>query len=84
MLPPPACLNWVYLNGLLDMKEDSSFVDVQEEDGNTIVTIKADFFVSGVSGAVTSSDLEITLMGVTGVADDAAAEASLFVDAPSA
>ncbi|WP_304028207.1 hypothetical protein [Desulfovibrio piger] len=74
----------VYLNGLLDMKEDSSFVDVQEEDGNTIVTIKADFFVSGVSGAVTSSDLEITLMGVTGVADDAAAEASLFVDAPSA
>lgn len=74
----------VYLNGLLDMKEDSSFVDVQEEDGNTIVIIKADFFVSGVSGAVTSSDLEITLMGVTGVADDAAAEASLFVDAPSA
>lgn len=74
----------VYLNGLLDMKEDSSFVDVQEKDGNTIVTIKADFFVSGVSDAVTSSDLEITLMGVTGVADDAAAEASLFVDAPSA
>lgn len=74
----------VYLNGLLDMKEDSSFVDVQEKDGNTIVTIKADFFASGVSGAVTSSDLEITLMGVTGVADDAAAEASLFVDAPSA
>ena len=74
----------VYLNGLLDMKEDSSFVDVQEKDGNTIVTIKADFFVSGFFGAVTSSDLEITLMGVTGVADDAAAEASLFVDAPSA
>lgn len=66
----------VYLQGLLDMKEDSSFVDVKEDGDNTIVTIKADFFNSGVAGAVKSTDLNITLVGVTGVEDDA----NLFVD----
>lgn len=66
----------VYLQGLLDMKEDSSFVDVKEDGDNTIVTIKADFFNSGVAGAVNSTDLNITLVGVTGVEDDA----NLFVD----
>lgn len=69
----------VYLQGLLDMNEDSSFVDVQEKDGNTIVTIDADFFNSGVPGAVTSTDFKITLVGVTGVKDDA----DLFVDVPA-
>ena len=67
----------VYLQGLLDMKEDSGFVDVKEDGDNTIVTIKADFFNSGVAGAVSSTDLNITLVGVTGVED---AAANLFVD----
>ena len=68
----------VYLNGVLDMSEaaDKGFVTSTEKDGNTTVTIKADFFNSGVSGAVTSTDLEITLVGVTGVKD----AADLFVD----
>lgn len=68
----------VYLNGVLDMSEaaDKGFVTSTEKDGNTTVTIKADFFNSGVPGAVTSTDLEITLVGVTGVKD----AADLFVD----
>lgn len=68
----------VYLNGVLDMSEavDKGFVTPTEKDGNTTVTIKADFFNSGVPGAVTSTDLEITLVGVTGVKD----AADLFVD----
>ena len=66
----------VYLQGLLDMKEDSGFVDVKEDGDNTIVTIKADFFNSVVAGAVSSTDLNITLVGVTGVED----AANLFVD----
>lgn len=66
----------VYLQGLLDMKEDSGFVDVKEDGDNTIVTIKADFFNSGVAGAVSSTDLNITLVGVTGVGD----ATNLFVD----
>lgn len=69
----------VYLNGVLDMSEavDKGFVTpLTEKDGNTTVTIKADFFNSGVPGAVTSTDLEITLVGVTGVKD----AADLFVD----
>lgn len=66
----------VYLQGLLDMKEDSGFVDVKEDGDNTIVTIKADFFNSGVAGAVSSTDLNITLVGVTGVED----ATNLFVD----
>lgn len=68
----------VYLNGVLDMSEaaDKGFVTSTEKDGNTTVTIKADFFNSGVLGAVTSTDLEITLVGVTGVKD----AADLFVD----
>ena len=68
----------VYLNGVLDMSEaaDKVFVTSTEKDGNTTVTIKADFFNSGVSGAVDSTDLEITLVGVTGVKD----AADLFVD----
>lgn len=68
----------VYLNGVLDMSEaaDKGFVASTEKDGNTTVTIKADFFNSGVPGAVTSTDLEITLVGVTGVKD----AADLFVD----
>lgn len=68
----------VYLNGVLDMSEvaDRGFVTSVEKDGNTTVTIKADFFNSGVPGAVTSTDLEITLVGVTGVKD----AADLFVD----
>lgn len=68
----------VYLNGVLDMSEaaDKGFVTSTEKDGNTTVTIKADFFNSGVPDAVTSTDLEITLVGVTGVKD----AADLFVD----
>lgn len=68
----------VYLNGVLDMSEaaDKGFVTSTEKDGNTTVTIKAEFFNSGVPGAVTSTDLEITLVGVTGVKD----AADLFVD----
>lgn len=68
----------VYLNGVLDMSEaaDKGFVTSTEKDGNTTVTIKADFFNSGVPSAVTSTDLEITLVGVTGVKD----AADLFVD----
>lgn len=68
----------VYLNCVLDMSEaaDKGFVTSTEKDGNTTVTIKADFFNSGVPGAVTSTDLEITLVGVTGVKD----AADLFVD----
>lgn len=68
----------VYLNGVLDMSEaaDKGFVTSTEKDGNTTVTIKADFFNSGVPNAVTSTDLEITLVGVTGVKD----AADLFVD----
>lgn len=68
----------VYLNGVLDMSEaaDKGFVTLTEKDGNTTVTINADFFNSGVPGAVTSTDLEITLVGVTGVKD----AADLFVD----
>ncbi|MGF0000004.1 hypothetical protein [Desulfovibrio sp. SGI.133] len=55
----------VYLNGVLDMSEaaDQGFVTLTEKDGNTTVTIDADFFNSGVPGAVTSTDLEITLVG---------------------
>lgn len=68
----------VYLNGVLDMSEetDKGFVTLTEKDGNTTVTIKADFFNSGVAGAVSSTDLNITLVGVTGVED----AANLFVD----
>ena len=51
----------------------------KKKDGNTIVTIDADFFNSGVPGAVTSTDFKITLVGVTGVKDDA----DLFVDVPA-
>ena len=71
----------VYLNGVLDMSEaaDKGFVTLTEKDGNTTVTIDADFFNSGVPGAVTSTDLEITLVGVTGVKD----AADLFVDVPA-
>lgn len=71
-------MSGVYLNGVLDMSEaaDKGFVTSTEKDGNTTVTIKADFFNSGVPGAVTSTDLEITLVGVTGVKD----AADLFVD----
>ena len=68
----------VYLNGVLDMSEetDKGFVTLMEKDGNTTVTIKADFFNSGVAGAVSSTDLNITLVGVTDVED----AANLFVD----
>lgn len=68
----------VYLNGVLDMSEetDKGFVTLTEKDGNTTVTIKADFFNSGVAGAVSSTDLNITLVGVTDVED----AANLFVD----
>lgn len=68
----------VYLNGVLDMSEetDKGFVTLTEKDGNTTVTIKADFFNSGVAGAVSSTDLNITLVGVTGVED----ATNLFVD----
>mgnify|MGYP004634322217 FL=1 len=72
----------VYLNGVLNMSEaaDKGFVTLTEKDGNTTVTIDADFFNSGVPSAVTSTDLEITLVGVTGVKD----AADLFVDVPAA
>ena len=68
----------VYLNGVLDMSEetDKGFVTLTEKDGNTTVTIKADFFNSGVAGDVSSTDLNITLVGVTGVED----ATNLFVD----
>ena len=68
----------VYLNGVLDMSEetDKGFVTLTEKDGNTTVTIKADFFNSGVADAVSSTDLNITLVGVTGVED----ATNLFVD----
>lgn len=68
----------MYLNGVLDMSEetDKGFVTLTEKDGNTTVTIKADFFNSGVAGAVSSTDLNITLVGVTGVED----ATNLFVD----
>lgn len=67
-----------HLNGVLDMSEaaDKGFVTPTEQDGNTIVTIDAKFFENGVSGQVRSADLEITLVGVTGVKD----AADLFVD----
>lgn len=70
-----------HLNRVLDMSEaaDKGFVTLTEKDGNTTVTIDADFFNSGVPGAVTSTDLEITLVGVTGVKD----AADLFVDVPA-
>lgn len=67
-----------HLNGVLDMSEaaDKGFVTLTEQDGNTIVTIDAKFFENGVSDQVSSADLEITLVGVTGVKD----AADLFVD----
>ena len=67
-----------HLNGVLDMSEaaDKGFVTLTEQDGDTIVTIDAKFFENGVSGQVSSADLEITLVGVTGVKD----AADLFVD----
>ncbi|WP_303878330.1 hypothetical protein [Desulfovibrio piger] len=73
-----------HLNGVLDMSEaaDKGFVTFTEKDGNTTVTIDAKFFENGIpsgsEGAVASTDLEITLVGVTGVTNENLAD--LFVD----
>lgn len=74
-----------HLNRGLDMSKaaDKAFVDFNEDDdGNTTVTIKAEFFKNGNSPdseeLVDSTDLIITLVGVTGVTDENLAD--LFVD----